>query len=306
MGLAGLDLNLLVVLEAVLEEQNVVQASLRVNLSPSATSHALARLRDTFGDSLLVKSGRGLVRTPRGDALMPRVKRALAEVEAVFREKRFDASSLVRAFRVAMTDHVQLVLLPAVDAILEAEAPGVDVFSSSPGPSKLPRLRAGEIDCAVRLAPPANDELSRVRLFDDELVVVVRRAHPAGRRWTLQEFASLRHVLVSPNGKPHGVVDRMLAPHGLRRRVTRIVPTSCEAAHLVAVTDAVATLPRRLVEVLGPKLGLVQGKTALSFPTFETAVIWHQRTDADLEHRWFRQVLVRAGATLERRRRRAS
>jgi DNA-binding transcriptional LysR family regulator len=297
--LAGLDLNLLVVLEAVLEEQNVVRASLRVNLSPSATSHALARLRDTFGDPLLVKSGRGLVRTPRGDALMPQVKRALAEVEDVFRARRFDASALVRAFRVATTDHVQFVLLPALDAILEAEAPKVDVFCFSPGPSKLPRVRSGELDCAIRLSQVPSDEFSRFRLFDDELVVVVREGHPAGRGpWTLKEFAALQHVLVSPNGKEHGVVDHLLEPHGLRRRIARMLPTSCEAAHLVAVTDAVATLPRRLVEVLGPKFGIVQAKTDLSFPVFEISAIWHQRTDADPEHQWFRRALARAGAML--------
>lgn len=299
MQLAGLDLNLLIVLEAVLEEQNVANASRRVNLSPSATSHALARLRDTLGDPLLVKSGRKLVRTPRGDALLPRVKRALAEVEDVFRSKPFDAHSLARAFRIATTDHVPFVLLPALDAILEAEAPNVDVFCVSPGPPKLSRVRTGEVDCAIRLSGIPSDEFTRLALFEDELVAVVRKGHPAGcGPWALEEFAALQHVLVSPDGTAHGVVDRLLEPHGLRRRISRLLPTFCEAAHLVAVTDAVAMLPRRLVDVLGPKFGLVRAQTALVLPAFTISLIWHQRTDADPEHQWFRRALARAAAAL--------
>src|SRR5262245_60969007 len=127
--LSGVDVNLLVPLHALLETKSVARAARQIGLSPSATSHALARLRALFGDPLLVRAGRQLVRTPRAEALQERCRHAVESLHDVFADDlTFDPKTMKRAFRVATTDHVQLMLLRSVDRLLATEAPGVDLY----------------------------------------------------------------------------------------------------------------------------------------------------------------------------------
>jgi DNA-binding transcriptional LysR family regulator len=298
--LSAIDANLLVALHALLEERSVARAARRLALSPSATSHALSRLRELFGDALLVRAGRSLAPTPRGEALVPPVARLIAEMEGILRAPAaLSPASLKRSFRVATTDHVQFVLLRPLDALLRREAPQVDLYFVPLPPSSAGALRDGSIDLAIGVFDQPPPDVSRQPLFEDQLVSVVRHRHPALRAAvTLRRFAELDHVLVAPNGTPSGLLDKQLAALGLGRRVARTVPTFLDAPFLVAHSDHIVSLPARLVLPLLALLRLRILRTPLPLPGFTLSAIWHRRLDADGEHLWFRELVARVAADL--------
>jgi DNA-binding transcriptional LysR family regulator len=301
MHLSAIDANLLVVLHALLEERSVTRAALRVGLSPSATSHALARLRDLLGDELLVRAGRRLVATPRGEALVEPLGRVVTAMEGVLRvPDTFDPKTLRRAFRVATTDHVQFVMLRKLDATLRSEAPHVDLHFLPLPQQSAPELREGRLDFAIGVWDDPTPDIGREPLFEDQLISVVRRRHPALKgAMTLRRFAALDHVLVAPNGTATGLLDRQLAAHGMSRRISRLVPTFLDAPFLVAQSNHVVTLPAGLVRPLLSLLRLSVMRAPLPLPRFTISMIWHLRFDADPAHRWFRSVLSRAAQGLD-------
>jgi len=296
MQLSGIDTNLFVVLHALLEEQSVARAARRVGLSASATSHALARLREVLADPLFVRVGRRLVATPRALALRDPIGRVVADLEQVLLAPReVDPAGLTRAFRVETTDHVQFVLLRALDVRMRSEAPGVDVYFQPLQPETFARLRRGEIDLSVGVYSSVDPDIERQKLFDDRLVAVVRRRHPALRRpVTLASFAALQHLLVAPNGSPTGLVDRVLAERGLKRRVARTSSTFLDMAFLAAESDYVVSLPESLVTPLLDRLGLTLLKVPLPLPSFAISMVWHRRSTTDAPHRWFRDAVAAA------------
>jgi DNA-binding transcriptional LysR family regulator len=301
MQLSAVDANLLVALHALLEERSVASAARRLALSPSATSHALARLRELLGDALLVRAGRALTRTPRAEQLRAPLARLVAEMEAILKTPgSLVPAALVRAFRVATTDHVQFVLLRQLDAALRREAPLVDLYFVPLPPNSAAALRDGTMDVAIGVFDEPPPDVTRQPLFEDQLVSVVRAGHPALLgRLTPRRFAELEHVLVAPNGSPRGLLDKQLAALGLGRRVARTVPTFLDAPFLVASSDHIVSLPARLVVPLLSLLRLSMVDAPLPLPGFTLSAIWHRRHDADPEHVWFRELLARAVAELE-------
>lgn len=294
--LSALDTNLFVVLRALLQTRSVTEASRQLGLSASATSHALGRLRDTLGDPLFVRAGRRLVPTPRALALEATVRSALDSLEAALvRPTAVEPRELARAFRVETTDHVQFVLLRALDARLRRDAPNVDVYLRSLAPETFERMRNGAIDLAIGVYPTIDADLEQEHLFDDHLVALVRRGHPAlRRRMTLARFAKLTHLLVAPTGTPTGLVDRLLAEHGLERRVARTSSTFLDMAYLTAETDYVISLPSSLARPLLKQLGLAILQLPLTLPSFSHSMVWHRRTTSDPAHAWFRTLVKKA------------
>jgi DNA-binding transcriptional LysR family regulator len=299
--LSSIDVNLLVALRALLETRNVTAAGRRLGLSPSATSHALARLRGLLGDPLLVRAGRALILTPRASALAEPLAQALEALEtALAPREALDPRTLARSFRIETTDHVQFVLLRALDARAREESPRVNIYLQSLQPETFARLREGAIDLAISVYNGVDADLERQNLFDDRLVAVMRRGHPAlRRRMTLARFAALDHLLVAPNGSPTGLVDRLLADHGLRRRVARTSSTFLDIAFLVADTDYVVSLPETVARPLLGKWKLEMVRLPLPLPTFTHSMVWHRRYTKDPAHAWFRGLV--AAATKERR-----
>jgi len=303
MHLSGVDTNLIVVLHALFEEQHVGRAGRRVGLSPSATSHALGRLRALLGDPLFVRAGRSLVPTARALELVPTVKRAIEALEAVVAPPaRVDPRSLVRGFRVETTDHLQFVLMRHLDPLVRAEAPGVDVFFQSLQPSTFERLRTGAIDLSIGVNDRLDPDIHRTPLFHDRLVAVVRRGHPAlRRRVTLGRFAALEHLLVAPTGTPTGLVDHLLAEHRLTRRVARTSSTFLDMAFLVAETDYVVSLPEKMIAPMLDALKLAILPVPMALPAFTISMVWHKRRATDGAHAWFRGAVERAASKTEGR-----
>jgi len=294
--IAGVDLNLLVVFDALLSERNVTRAARRVGLSQSATSHALSRLRVLFDDPLIVRGLGGMVPTPRAEALHGPVRDALAQLAtAIGHPPRFDPAGSRRSFTVATGDYGALVLAPRLLDLASREAPNTDLrVTASAG---LEGIERG--DCDVALAPPSSArDPSSIRcqvMFEERFVCLLRKDHRLARgKLTLDRFCEARHVLVAPGGTAEGPVDEALAKLGRSRRIVMTVPHFLVAPYLVAGTDYLLTLPARVADALGSKYGLVAREPPLTVRGFSFAMFWHARLDADPGAEWFRTLLMRA------------
>lgn len=295
--LSAIDLNLLVVMGALLETRSVKGAAARLGLSPSATSHALGRLRELLDDPVLVRAGRRMVPSARAEQARPRLARVLAEVSQLLASpEAVEPATLRRSFRLATTDYVETLFVRPLGRRLAEVAPGVDLFCS-PIPDAVERLRGEQCDLAFGVFLELPDDLEGAPLVEDDLVCVMRRGHPRSRgRFTLAQYAAATHVLTAPEGGTRAIVDTLLAREGLSRRVARTAATFEGAAQLVPGTDFLLTLPRRMAEHVAPALDLVLRRPPLSIPSFTIRMIWHRRHAEDGAHRWLRQEVVAAAS----------
>lgn len=299
--LQAIDLNLLVALEAMLSERSVTRAGARLGLSPSAMSHALARLRTTFGDDLLVRTRGGMVATTRGEQLLGPLRRALEELAVlVAGPGGFDPGSSQREFTLATTDYVEAVLLPPLLSRISAAAPGVQLrVRPLESADVVEPLERGSYDAAVGVAFDASPGLQQQALFSEEMVLVCRKGHPLVKRSVdLATYLELRHVMVSVRGGSQGIVDEVLARSGQRRKIALLVPHFLAAQLIVASTDLVMTAPARVVARLGEALGLRVMQPPLAVPGFTVKQVWHERQQDEPGHLWLRQQVFAAAAEL--------
>jgi DNA-binding transcriptional LysR family regulator len=283
------DLNLLVTRDVLLAEGSVARAAQRLRLSPSAMSRALARLRRTTGDPLLVRAGRGLVPTPRALALRERVGRLVEDGEAVLRPaEQLDLPTLARTFTLRASDGFAETFGLALIAGMGATAPGVRLrFLQKPDKESAP-LRDGLVDLEIGVVgAAAGPELRRQALFRDRFIGAVRKGHKLSRgEITPARYAAGRHVLVSRRGLDRGPIDEALQPLGLDRRVVTIVGGFSAALALARATDLIASVPERGTASL--RAGLHSFPLPMAVPEVAVSMLWHPRMDADPAHRWLR------------------
>ncbi|GKQ99568.1 LysR family transcriptional regulator [Aeromonas hydrophila] len=286
------DLNLLITLDALLDEGSVAGAARRLGLSPSAMSRALARLRETTGDPLLVRAGRGLVPTPRALLLREQVGRLVQEAEEVLRPRlEVDPARLERTFTLRASEGLVELFGAALLSRLAAEAPGVRLhFLAKPDKESGP-LRSGELDFETGvISATTAPELRTQALFQDHFVAVLRPGHPlCDGPLTASRYAEARHVLVSRRGQPHSPVDEALTKLGLTRPVATLVPGFATALALVRGSDLVATVPEHHCAAL--LSDLVARPLPFTLPGIRVALLWHPRLDADPAHRWLRTLI---------------
>lgn len=292
----SIDLSLLPTLDALLQEGSVSGAARRVGLSTPAMSHALSRLRERVGDPILVRSGRGMVRTPRAEALKERVHTLVQEAaQALSPARPFVAAELQRSFSILASDHVLTVLGLALDRLAHARAPGVSLRFLPNTVDDPGRLRGGEADVAVGIYGDLPPELRTRKLLTDRLVCVVREGHPTvGKRLGLDQFTKLPHLQVAPRAQPGGYVDDVLRARGVERRVARAVPYFLTALHLCARTDYVLTVPERVARAMASQLRLRLLEPPVRLQPYALSLVWHPRFDGDAAHQWMREVLVQA------------
>lgn len=290
------DLNLLVSLDALLQEGSVTGAARRVGLSTPAMSHALARLRERLGDPLLVRSGRGMLLTPRALALRDPVRAVVSAARSALEpERAFVPHELSRTFVVHATDYVLAVLGGAVDRSLVAEAPQVCLRFVPNSPDDAVMLRDQGSDLAVGIYGDLPQEMRTRQLLTDRFVCVVRKGHPkVAARFTLDDFVALRHVQVAPRGLPGGYVDDVLRAKGLSRQVARAVPYFVSALQLVGASDYVLTVSERIAQQYVDTFGLHIVEPPLELRPYALSLVWHPRLDSDPGHRFVREVFVRA------------
>ncbi len=289
-------LGLLVALDALLQEGSVTGAARRVGLSTPAMSHALARIRERLKDPILVRSGRGMLLTPRALELKPQVHHVVTEARRALEPQRpFAPSELSRTFMVHATDYVLTILGGAVDRLLREEAPQVCVRFVPNTPDDPALLRDGGSDLAVGIYGELPQETRKRRLLTDRFVCVVRRAHPlVGERFTLEHFVRLPHVQVAPRGRPGGYVDDVLRARGLTRTVARAVPYFLTALQLASETDYLLTISERIARRYEAQLGLQILEAPIKLRPYALSLVWHPRVDSDAGHRFLREVFLRA------------
>lgn len=286
------DLNLLVTLDVLLAEGSVARAAKRLRLSPSAMSRALARLRDTLGDPLLVRAGRGLVPTPRALELRERVAQLVQDAEAVLRPAaQVDLAQLVRTFTLRSSEGFVENFGPALIARIAEQAPGVRLhFMQKPDKDSTP-LRNGTVDLETGVVDPdTSPELRTQALFRDRFVGVVRAGHPLSQgEITPARFAAGGHIYVSRRGLDRGPIDDALDSLGLTREVVTTVAGFSTALALARASELIASVPERHTASL--RDGMHSFALPLPLPAFTVAMLWHPRMDADPAHRWLRGCL---------------
>ncbi|WP_394826265.1 LysR family transcriptional regulator [Pendulispora albinea] len=299
---ASLDLNLVRALHALLVERHVTRAAERLGLTQSATSHALARLRAHLRDPLLVRTGKGMVPSPRAQAMLEPLEQALASIAAlVATPSPFEPAKARDRFTLATADYMEFVLLPKLAPRIWSEAPGIDL-RVVPGPASIPgALAEGKVDTVLGLPllEVPDHRLDGARglivqsLFRERFVCVMRKGHPsARRRLDLDTFASLPHALISPRGDRGSIVDTALQKVGRRRRVAIEIPHFLVAPYVVQETDVVLTLAERVAKTFVPSLNLVMVKPPLELPGFTMTMLWHEHKRMDLAHAWLRARII--------------
>ena len=293
--LRGTDLNLLVVLQALLDERNVTRAAHRLGMSQPAASRALARLRALFSDSLLVDGPGGYVLSARAEEARPALRRILADVGDMLEANRFYPATATGRIRLLMPDLQAVVLAPRLLARLAGEAPLLDLDIIAPGVNPIEALGHGAADAMVALIDEAPAGIRRRRLYDEELVTLMRAHHPAlAGDLTLDRFLALEHIVVSVTGVGSAPVDEALAQMGRTRRVRLRVPNFFAAVEIAARSDLVMTLPSSLARAAADMRRFVSLPPPLDLERVTMSLAWHVRQQDAPRHRWLRRAVVAA------------
>jgi DNA-binding transcriptional LysR family regulator len=294
------DLGVLRTTLVLLDEQHVTRAAARLHLSVSATSRALDRSRQLFDDQLLVRQGRNVVITPRGEALREQIRPLLAAIDdlfepaAAFDARRVRGTLVIRASEAVMAGGGVRAL-----TLAKTEAPRADVHFELEAPDDVEALRSGAAALAIGGYGDLPADITSEHLVHEQLVGAVRSDHPCLERpMSARRFAALEHVVVSRRGIERGPIDSALDAKGLTRTVVAVLPSFAAALAMAAQSDCVAIVPRRLASVFSSGAGLELFAIPVPIPTVDVRQIWHHRLTADPTHQWLRSCVRRAVAAL--------
>jgi DNA-binding transcriptional LysR family regulator len=299
-SLRRLDLNLLLVFDALYRHRSVVAAADELALSPSACSHALSRLRGTFADDLFVRYGSAMQPTALADQMSQSVADALGLLsDNLGSAGPFVPASSTQTFTLAATDFTASALLPGLMARLQALAPDLRVkVVYSKHQDSLDDLAAGRAHFALSFAntdSALNEGVESIECFTDRYVVAVRQSHPRiSKTLSIDQYLHEKHVVVLPWSNAGSVIDEALKKSGYRRRVAIQLPSLMAAPFIVANTELLLTLPRRVAEQLGQAAPLKIFPTPFDSPQYTLRVYYHVRYAGAAAHVWMREQLLRA------------
>jgi DNA-binding transcriptional LysR family regulator len=297
-----IDLNLLVVFDAVMRERNATRAAEKLNMSQPAVSHALGRLRATLRDELFIRTPEGMVPTPQAERLAPSVRQALADLGTALEGAReFEPQEVEQTFRVAINNYAALVMAPQLAATVAREAPSVTLDLRPSGTMAVAdRLDRGELDLALGNQAAPGERFSDLRLLDDQFACVLRKEHPAvGSDGGIDalKLAELPHLEVSSTGEGTSFVDDELAQLGLERRVSLRAPLLA-AAGILAQSDMIAIIAERAARVFAAGAPLRVLPLPFKSPALTVAMLWHRRVEDQPGHRWLRGIVSRLSRAL--------
>lgn len=300
MDLRRIDLNLLVALDALLEERNVTRSASRLGMSQPAASRALGRLRVLFSDALLVDGPGGYTLSARAEELRPKLRQTLAGVGEMLEARAFDPATTTGSVRILMTDLHAAVLGPRLLSRLAAEAPEVDLDILPPGPAIMEMLGTDEVDAVVGAIEDAPVGIRRRKLFEDRYVTLMRAGNPAiGRKLTLENYLALDHMVISITGTGPAPVDELLSGMGRRRRVRARVPNFFAALEIAACSDLVMTLPESLARTETGAARFVMLPPPVDPGPIAINLLWHARHQDAPRHVWLRNLIVAAAQPSE-------
>jgi DNA-binding transcriptional LysR family regulator len=297
-----LDLNLLVVFDAVMQERSATRAAEKLNMTQPAVSHAIGRLRAALQDELFVRTPEGMEPTPQAERLAPSVRQALADLRVALEGARtFEPQEVERTFAVSVNNYAALVIAPPLAAMVAREAPLVTLDLRPSGTLDIAeRLDRGEIDLALgSLAAPA-ERFSDLRLFEDRFACVLRQDHPAvgpGEAIDARGLADLPYLEVSSTGEGTNFVDEELSRLGFERRIALRAPLLATAG-ILAQSDMIAVMAERAARAFASMAPLQVLPLPFKSPSLTIAMLWHRRLDDDVAHRWLRGLVSRLARTL--------
>jgi DNA-binding transcriptional LysR family regulator len=293
MNWRAFDLNLLVVFDGLMQERSVTRAGQRLGMSQPALSHALNRLRYLLKDQLFIRTPTGMVPTPRAEQLAPPLRQALTEMQHALEPEAFVPAQASRRFSIAINNYAAIVVAAPLVSAVSAAAPHLQLDLRPSGTLKVfDLLDNGDLDIAIGPFERVGERFASAALLEDQFVAVMRRGHPAGRgRLTASAFGALRHVDISSSGDDTGFIDRSLAPRGSKRHIALRVPYLA-AGYVLATSDLVATLSRRVAKALVRGAGLELRELPFTSPAVRTSLLWHRRLDGSAAHRWLRHLIV--------------
>lgn len=295
MNLRSLDLNLLLVFDAVYGERSISRAAERLHLSQPAVSNALARLRVRLEDPLFERSARGMAPTPKARNLADPIRQALNMLERGLRDDdAFDFARSDREFVIAVQDYGEAVILPGFIQWLSGVAPRIRIrIRPESGDPLKAALRDGTVDLAVDYFPLPDAACTSKCVLTETLMSLSRRDHPVLHdRLSLEQYLALHHVVLSGPSNARPMIDLALSKRGLQRHIAITVPHFSSMPLMVQATDMICTLPRRMAQLFADNFRLRLHTVPLRIPQFPVYLIWNQAVDGDAGHRWFRGHLI--------------
>lgn len=293
-NLSRIDLNLLVAFDALMAESSVTRAAARMGIGQSAMSHALARLRTTFGDELLVRGPEGMRPTPKARSLIEPVRNALAQIEAlVAPPEAFDPATAQRVFSLGLPDSTEVLLMPRLVAHLQAVAPGVALLLHTMDRIRiLQDLDTGRVDLGIGLFEDGAAHHKR-RLLNRDTYLCIFNPELVGVQppISLEDYVRLPHVLTSLVESAHGVVDVALAKIGLKRTIALTSPRFTAVPFVVRQAPVIATMHARVARYFADALGLATSPAPIELPDLAISMMWHSSLDGDPGHRWLRETI---------------
>lgn len=301
MTLRGIDLNLLVAFSAIHRRRGVGRAAAELGLRQPAMSAALARLRVLFGDELFVRAAGEMQPTPKAMLMAPAIEAALEQIEAALNPQRhFDPTQTAQVFTIASTDYTTTVLVPALLAVMEREAPSAGLSIIGYDKDDIGSLiDRGAIDLALGVFQKPPERAVRKRLCRETFVGVARAGHPAlrGASMTLDAYLAQRHALVSVRRDAVGEIDRVLAQRGLARQITVTLPHMMSLPAILAGSDMVTAMPGRIAARFAAA-GLVQFQLPLALPAWRIEMLWNPQARNDQANAWLRSQISTIAAAL--------
>lgn len=291
-NIKNLDLNLLVALNALLEERNVTRAALRINLSQPATSRALARLRAVFQDPLLVKGTQGMELTARANDLYQPLQHILHDIKAIISPPSINPATMQGEVVIATRDYELAAILPKIINRIAIESPKLKLRVFPLIGDDLRSLENHNVDFILAATDSKAATLYRYIVYKESFVCLAAKDNPAFREgMNLETYLKARHCLVTISGFGLGVVDTLLAQKNLKRNIVVRIPHFLAVAHIIAGSDLVVTLPRRLGELLSTQEKLDLMEPPLHIPSFPIYLYWHVRNQNSPIHRWIKKVI---------------
>ncbi|HEV8691211.1 MAG TPA: LysR family transcriptional regulator [Ideonella sp.] len=292
--MAKLDIDWLNVFIEVYKTQSVSRAADRLGLAQANASVALNKLRAHFGDKLFVRTSRGMEPTPHAQQIYPALQACVDQLTQLAGSRlRFDPASAEREFRICMTDISEVVVLPTLINHLRRAAPGVRIEAERISTETPKRLEAGEIDLAVGVMPHLEAGFDQQTLFQQNFVCLAAADHPRVHgKPSKSQFLAEGHIVVTTSGTGHSIVDKVMASKGYARRIELKVPSFLGVARLVAQTELLVIVPRRLGEALAQQERVALLEPPLALPAFAVKQHWHERFHADAANIWLRQTLA--------------
>ena len=295
MNLRRVDLNLLVIFDALMTERNVTRAARRISLSQPAFSNALARLRHFLKDELFIRGPEGMLPTPRALELAPPIRAALMTLESSLDQSAFEPATATRVFTLQTSDYLVSTVMPALMRHLAERAPGVDIRIVPPDHRTTQLLDAGEIDFALGGYGELPERFGVAIVDDNDFVCLMHAKHPlATGRLDLRRYAAAKHLLITPRGDPNGFVDDALAEAGLSRRIALTVNHFSVVPAIIAETDLIVTMPLRMAEGYAKLYGLTlrPSPVATSAIYSHIRLVWNKRLAAHPAFDWFRALML--------------